>query len=193
VNRDDLPIRTERLLLRRFAPTDVPAILELSADEDVREAASELGTNEAEAAAYVSAQQAVEPWAHDALFDLAIERVEDHSLIGMLTLVRRTEHGELGYALRSDARGRGLATEAAAALIAHAFGSLALTQVIIETAAANRAARGVAERLGGQLFARYDDHGTRSVRYHLERDDWRAVEATRSLRGRRSGRPRPQR
>jgi RimJ/RimL family protein N-acetyltransferase len=166
---DGLPIRAERLLLRRFEPSDVPGILRLSADDDVRAAAAELGTTEAEAAAYVRVQQGIAPWTPDALFDLAIERVEDGELVGMLTLVRRARHGELGYALRSDTRGTGIATEAARALVDHAFGALGLDGVIIETAVHNRGARGVAARLGATLIAEYDDHGTPSVRYELRR------------------------
>jgi ribosomal-protein-alanine N-acetyltransferase len=167
MNDDGLPLRTPRLLLRRFEPSDVPGILGLSADADVRAAAAELGTTDEEAAGYVRTQQAIESWTPDALFDLAIERIEDGQLVGMLTLVRRARHGELGYALRSDARGAGLATEAARALVTHAFHALNLEGVVIETAVRNRGARGIAERLGATLVARYDDRGTPSVRYEL--------------------------
>lgn len=167
VSDDGLPLRTPRLLLRRFEAADVPGILRLSADADVRAAAAELGTTDDGAADYVRTQQAIESWAPDALFDLAIERVEDGQLVGMLTLVRRARHGELGYALRSDARGAGLATEAARAVVEHAFATLELEGIIIETAVRNRGARGVAERLGATQIARYDDHGTPSVRYEL--------------------------
>lgn len=166
---DGLPLDTPRLLLRRFELADVPGILGLSADADVRAAAAELGTTEEAAGAYVRTQLAIEPWTPDALFDLAIERIEDGQLVGMLTLVRRARHGELGYALRSDARGAGLATEAARALVDHAFAALDLHGVIIETAVRNRGARSIAERLGAALIARYDDHGTPSVRYELPR------------------------
>ena len=167
--RDDgLPILTRRLLLRRFEPSDVPAILELNADPDVYAAAANLGRTEEAAAAYV--QAALDAWQLDALFDLAIERVEDGALIGLLSLVRRANHGEVGYALDPNARGAGIATEAAGALVGYTFEALHLSEVIIETAVANRGARGVAARLGASLVARYDDHGTPSVRYHLARD-----------------------
>ena len=168
---DGLPIRTRRLLLRRFEPSDVPAILELNADPDVYAAAANLGATEEAAAAYVAEQAALDARQLDALFDLAIERVEDGALIGLLSLVRRTSHGEVGYALAPTARGAGIATEAAGALVRHTFEVLHLSEVIIETAAANRGARGVAARLNASLVARYDDHGTPSVRYHLVRDD----------------------
>lgn len=188
----DLAIRSERLLLRRFAVSDVPAILGLSAADDVRAAAAELGTTESQATAYVRTQDALTPFQLDGLFDLAIERVEDGSVVGMLTLVRRVGHGEVGYALRRDARGDGVATEAAAALVRHAFEVLGLPAVIVETAAVNRGARGVAERLGMDLVTTYRDHGVPSVRYLLDVAAWRASEA-RTPRRRRSGKHRPRR
>ena len=40
-----LPIHTDRLTLRRFAPGYVPVILRLSADPSVQAAAEELGAN----------------------------------------------------------------------------------------------------------------------------------------------------
>jgi RimJ/RimL family protein N-acetyltransferase len=170
---NDVQIRTRRLLLRRFAPSDIPAILELTADPDVYAAAANLGATEAEAAGYVHEQEALEAWQVDGVFDLAIERLEDGAIVGLLTLVRRagsgrSGFGEVGYALHPSARGAGLATEATTALVAHVFEVLKLPQVIIETAISNRGARGVAERLGAQVVAHYDDDGTPSTRYHLD-------------------------
>lgn len=55
---------------------------------------------------------------------------------------------ELGYRLRRDAWGRGLATEGARALLSHAFDTVGLARVRAETMAVNDASRGVLERLG---------------------------------------------
>ena len=55
---------------------------------------------------------------------------------------------ELGYRLRRDTWGRGLATEGSRALLDHAFGTLALPRVWAQTMAVNAGSRRVMERLG---------------------------------------------
>jgi ferredoxin-NADP reductase/RimJ/RimL family protein N-acetyltransferase/predicted pyridoxine 5'-phosphate oxidase superfamily flavin-nucleotide-binding protein len=170
---NDLAIESDRLVLRRFSSDDVPAILELSRDPGVHAAAPELGDNAAEAAAYVRTQNALEPWQPEAVFDLALERRSDGMLIGLVTLVRHGDDAEIGYAVRADARGEGLATEAARALIAHAFDVLGARLVFAETAEDNRAARRVAERAGLLRSDRAGPSAARAVRYELGREAWR--------------------
>jgi len=55
---------------------------------------------------------------------------------------------ELGYRLRRDAWGRGLATEGSRALLDHAFGTLGLPSVWAVTMAVNAGSRGVMTKLG---------------------------------------------
>ena len=125
----------------------------------MRSAAGELGTTQEEAKRYITQQRALEPFGPGVLFDLAIELRRNLSggrkVVGLLSLVcEGTAHGafgELGYALHSEARGRGLVTEASAALVSYAFRELRLTEVFVETAVTNLPARGVAERLGMRL------------------------------------------
>jgi ribosomal-protein-serine acetyltransferase len=57
-------------------------------------------------------------------------------------------HVELGYWLSRRAGGRGVMTNAVAALVAFCFAELGLNKVVIKCAAANTASRGVPERLG---------------------------------------------
>ena len=58
------------------------------------------------------------------------------------------ETAELGYRLRRDAWGRGLATEGSRALLDHAFRTLALPVVWAGTMAVNTGSRGVMAKLG---------------------------------------------
>jgi ribosomal-protein-alanine N-acetyltransferase len=58
---------------------------------------------------------------------------------------------ELGFLLRRDRWGLGLATEAAAAVIAHGFGVLGLTRLAAAVQAENRAAARVLEKNGFKL------------------------------------------
>lgn len=55
---------------------------------------------------------------------------------------------EIGWRLRPDAWGQGLATEAAQAALRFAFGPLALTEVVALTVPDNAASRRVMEKLG---------------------------------------------
>ncbi|HWO60369.1 MAG TPA: GNAT family protein [Umezawaea sp.] len=57
-------------------------------------------------------------------------------------------HVELGYWLSRRAGGRGVMTNAVAALVAFCFTELDLNKVVIKCAARNTASRGVPERLG---------------------------------------------
>lgn len=55
---------------------------------------------------------------------------------------------QIGYWLAPNARGRGIATRAARALVAHAFGSLDMHRLEIRCVNENAPSRAVAERLG---------------------------------------------
>jgi RimJ/RimL family protein N-acetyltransferase len=169
-----LPIEAERLILRRFAEGDEPALIWLSSDPELHAAADELGSTTEEAGLYISAQQAFEPFEHGALFDLAIELRDGPKVVGLLTLVRRDTVGELGYALHAEARGRGVVTEAATALVDYAFRELALTEVFVETATTNLPARGVAERLGMLLDESpvVTREGEPGVNYRIDAAGW---------------------
>ena len=58
---------------------------------------------------------------------------------------------ELGFLLRRDRWGQGLASEATAAVVAHAFGAMALTRLAAAALAPNAAARRVLEKSGFAL------------------------------------------
>jgi RimJ/RimL family protein N-acetyltransferase len=55
---------------------------------------------------------------------------------------------ELGWRLRRERWGEGLATEGAAAVVEHCFGTVGLDQLTAETMAVNAASRGVMRKLG---------------------------------------------
>ncbi len=168
-----LPLQTERLVLRRFALGDVSAVLRLSADPSVHSVAAELGSNERGARRYLEGQIALDEFEPGALFDLAIERREDGELIGMATVVRTEPSVEIGYALHSDARGRGYATETAGALVSLSFTEFGTPKVRAQVAPENAASRAVLERVGlrdtgGQFAVR--EAG--DLAYAISRAEW---------------------
>jgi RimJ/RimL family protein N-acetyltransferase len=144
-----LPIRTGRLLLRRFTEQDVADMLGYLAHPTVARATPEIEATEAGVRRYIKMQNSYAPFELDKCFDLAIERLIDGKVMGMLTLVRRkNDQGEIGYALGIDFRGRGYATEAAEGLMEYAFLELGLHRIQASTSSDNLDSYRVMERLG---------------------------------------------
>ncbi|MFB9312844.1 GNAT family N-acetyltransferase [Nocardioides plantarum] len=87
---------------------------------------------------------------------------------------------ELGYRLRRDAWGRGLATEGARALLTHGFGTVGLERVVAETMAVNTDSRAVLEKVGlvqvGARVEQWEDPlpGAElgEVDYEVRAEDW---------------------
>jgi RimJ/RimL family protein N-acetyltransferase len=98
---------------------------------------------------------------------------------------------ELGYRLRPRWWGQGLATEGAAALVAHAFEDLGASCVWGQTMTVNTGSRRVMERCGLRyvetFFADWgewiegSEHG--DVRYAIDRHDWLRARPRRGDRG----------
>jgi RimJ/RimL family protein N-acetyltransferase len=85
---------------------------------------------------------------------------------------------ELGYDVRSDHWGRGLATEAATAVRDHAFATLALPRLVSLIRRGNDASRRVAEKVGMRLDRDLSRDGTDYWLYAVARS-----EVARRLRG----------
>lgn len=158
-------LRTTHLLLRRFQASDVDDARAYRDDLEfarflphipqpfTRQDAEEL-----------VARNMTEPW--DTLPTFAVV-VDDH-VIGTVNLeidpTNRT--AMLGYAIARAHWGRGLATEAATAVIRWAFAVHDLVAIWASTDAANTRSRRVLEKLGMTLV----QGDTAEVRYELRRD-----------------------
>ena len=145
----DLPILTERLVLRRFTMEDVPALLELVREPSVARVMLGIEPTEASVRDYLAKQTSYQPFEQDRCFDLALERRRDDQVLGLLSLVRR-EHkkGEIGWALGTAHRGLGYVTEGAMALMAYGFATLGLHRIYATTSNVNTSSWRVMERLG---------------------------------------------
>ena len=173
---------TQRLRLRAPANADVAALFEIYKDAeamrywsrpamaDIAEAESLLGEFQSHAG-------------NEALFQWVIASREDDLAIGTCTLFRiETTHrrAELGYIVRRDHWGRGLASEALTAIVNFAFGTLGLHRIEADIDPRNiRSVRAVT-RLGfhfeGRLRERFFVAGEiqDSAIYGLLERDWRA-------------------
>jgi [ribosomal protein S5]-alanine N-acetyltransferase len=142
-------IVTERLELRPFAPGDEDAMALVFADADQlrfwgppldREAIRDrIARN-------------IESFRLDGFARCAIVLRDGGELVGDAGLTRTDVEGveeiELGWVVRPDRGGRGIATEAAAAWRDHAFGPLGLVRIVSMIRRENAPSRRVAEKIG---------------------------------------------
>jgi len=169
-------LRTERLWLRPIGPADAealhalwiePAVRRFLWDDRVIDRATVDGVIERSAASF-----AAEGFGH-----FALREREAGPLLGSCGLQRAAAHGEpeLLYSLAPGAFGRGLATEAARAVLEHAFTRLRLPRVLARADVPNRASVRVMERLGMQYAGEREEGGLRLVSYALASADWPAL------------------
>lgn len=105
------------------------------------------------------------------------EKAAPDAFVGWVLLIPDFAGGardiEIGWRLVRAAWGRGIASEAAAALVRHAFDTVRLPRVVADITAANAGSLNVARKLGMRRVGVVQD-GIPYVRHRLERDDLRA-------------------
>ena len=115
-----LPIRTERLLLRRFTLEDRARFLEYRRHPDVARYQSwDESYADADADEFFDEMTTAAEWRLGHWFQVAIERADDGRLLGDAAFWPDHDGGtvEIGYSLHPDAQGQGYASEAVTALI----------------------------------------------------------------------------
>lgn len=181
-------LRTERLLLRGWQDTDLAPFAELNADPIAMEHfPSTLDTEQSAA----MIERLRTRWREDGLSWWAVEELATGEFVGAVGLMRvdidapfndqEDPNTEIGWRLRRAAWGRGYATEAARAVVDHAFGDPSLDELVSFTVVANTRSRRVMEKLGMTHDADGDfahprvEPGTpwrHHVLYRLERSRW---------------------
>lgn len=170
MSASDAVLPTQRLVLRPLAEGDAPALWPYVSDPELPrhmtwEAHRELAQTEAFVSAMAKARAA------GTNFVWAMQR--DGVLVGLIGLhdVTRThlawrmDRAELGYWIGPAHQGQGLVTEAARALLRHAFAELGLHKVIVGCLRENVASRRVIEKLGFRLVGEQRDHAFRDGRW----------------------------
>ena len=139
----DLPIRTERLLLRSREPRDTDDLHAIYGRQDV----SEFLLTPSLARDELEDMLADRASAEEDGFGLVLEL--DGRVVGEVGLVFRSPTvAELSWVIHPDVGGRGLATEATAALIDLGFGHYACHRIFAELDPRNTASMRMCERLG---------------------------------------------
>jgi ribosomal-protein-alanine N-acetyltransferase len=150
-----MELRTERLLLRHWRAEDREPFAALNADPEVmRHFPAPLTRAESDAMADRVARQLDERGWGLWVVDLDAARSPEERFLGFVGLAvprfeaHFTPAVEIGWRLARAAWGKGYATEAAYAVLDHAFGPLGLEEVVSFTTVGNARSRAVMERIG---------------------------------------------
>jgi RimJ/RimL family protein N-acetyltransferase len=179
-------IESERLLLRRFADVDLAAFLAYLNDPLVARYQSWESYTEQQARAVIEEQKGLEPGTPGRWFTFAAELKETGALIGHVALSVKADdprQAEIGFTFAREQHGRGLAREAAEAVLDYVFGVLEMHRVVAVTDCENE--RSVA--LLGRLGMRREGHFVENIwfkgawgseyLYALLRKEWLAKRA----------------
>ncbi|MFB9834841.1 GNAT family N-acetyltransferase [Actinoallomurus acaciae] len=188
----ELPIKTERLLLRLYAEGDLDDLVDIQSRPDVtrylywgpRDRTQSRGSLAEKIAASGLAKEG------DNL-TLAVELPEAGKVIGDVQLFWTSEkhrQGEIGYIFHPDFGGRGYATEAAEVILRLGFEELGLHRLVGRLDGRNTASARVLERLGMRREAHLVQNEmvkgewTDEVVYAVLEDEWRARRDVRTAR-----------
>lgn len=166
-------LTTERLLMRPFTPADTDAIYAACQDPQVQRWTTVPSPYLREHAEHFATTHAPEAWASGAAAMFAVTDLDTGALLASVGLHfdRGRDDGiaEVGYWAAACARGRGVTTEAVAAICRWGFTSCGVERVDWYAEVGNFPSRRVAEKVGFMI------EGT--LRSFLRRPDGRRVDA----------------
>jgi 3-dehydroquinate dehydratase/shikimate dehydrogenase len=158
---NDFVLKTKRVGLRKYCPTDLEAFAAMNADPQVMEFFPEFAKLSPDEAKDVMErmnaridQQGFGFW--------AAENLDDHQLMGFIGIqqipyeTEFTPAVEIGWRLAVNYWGKGLATEGAEACLSYAFGELDLERIVSFTTPLNERSIRVMQRLGMTQCGSFD-------------------------------------
>lgn len=174
-------IQTERLILRTIAETDVEGIFALDSDPAVHEF---LGNKPIktlaqaqEVVAYIRKQYKTHGIGR---FAVICKHTED--FIGWSGLkyedgIREYSYYDLGYRLRKQYWGKGIATETAIASLKYGFEALKLEKIAAGADIQNIGSNRVLQKAGFKLIETFEFQNAPHNWYELTKDEWASLEA----------------
>jgi RimJ/RimL family protein N-acetyltransferase len=144
-------IESARLVLRRFADADLAPLLAYLNDPLVARYQSWESYTEEQARDVIERQKGLEPGRPGQWFTFAAELKESKALVGHVALsVKEADHrqAEMGFTFAREYQGRGLAREAAEAVLDYAFTELGMHRVVAVTDCENERSVALLGRLG---------------------------------------------
>lgn len=184
---DELNIETERLLLRRFSPSDVPTLVNLAGAKEIAATTARIPHPYTDQDAFDWLQVQARMHAHGTGVPMGVILKGENTLIGAVGLELASDdqpfakhRGELGYWIGVSYWGNGYATEAARAMIAYGFESLGLSRIYAQHMSSNPASGRILTKLGmtneGMLRQHHKRFGSMHDmhQYGILRDEWEA-------------------
>lgn len=178
-----LPLKSPRLVLRRFVTHDAPDFAAYRADPSVARYQDWESCSLPEAIAFIRRQRRQVPGAPGGWTQIALALTGSDALIGDLGLHRHAadpRQATIGVTLARAYQGQGYATEALTALLDHLFRQMDLHRVVAEVDPRNRPSWTLLERLG----LRREGHRVESAwfkgewadeyLYAIRREEWPA-------------------
>ncbi len=158
----DTIIETRRLILRQWRDSDLQAMAEINQDPQVMEHFPAPKTFE-ETGNFIAANRVL--YKQEGYFLYAVELKDTHDFIGWVGLNPVDEQipcapaVEIGWRIAAKYWSQGYATEAAQAVVDHAFNTLGLNELVSFTATTNKRSEKLMQRLGFVHHASEDfDH-----------------------------------
>ena len=146
-------LETERLMLRRFTVDDAPFVLTLLNEPSFVRYIGDKMVRDLESARNYLLNGPIASYERNGFGLYAMELKESHTLTGMCGFLKRNElpDPDIGFALLPDFWGKGLAFEAAAAVMKDGRERLNIHRVLAITSLDNDASINLLQRLGFRL------------------------------------------
>jgi len=170
-------LATRRLLLEPRTVADNASCFELDSDAEVVRFIAVPWADEAEHKAFIEARTRG-PYPLGQGYWTIRQKSEPTRFLGWVLLMPLDAMGpeiEIGWRLRRDAWGVGRATEAARAVLDHAFVTLGLPEVVADIHPENRRSIRVAEKIGLILRGRRLHHGEPHLHYAMTSAEYRVA------------------
>jgi [ribosomal protein S5]-alanine N-acetyltransferase len=169
-------IQTSRFILRPFTPSDAEGIFQMDSDPEVHRF---LGNRpiESKAQAQAIVDSVLHQYTENGIGRLVIEDKHTGEFIGWSGLkleknLRAFEYYDLGYRLRREFWGKGIATEVAIASLKMGFGELRLKEICAAAHVDNLTSSHILTKLGLILREQFIHDGDLCNWYGLQKSEW---------------------
>jgi RimJ/RimL family protein N-acetyltransferase len=143
------PLRTDRLVIRRFESADLADFCAYQADPAVREFQHGEAMSAEQAASYLAAQAVIGEREIGSWHGYAVEHVESGSMIGDVGVYLESEvEGDVGFQFHPAFHRQGYGGEAMGAFLTYAFTALGLDRITAGCDQGNDASLALLARLG---------------------------------------------
>jgi RimJ/RimL family protein N-acetyltransferase len=172
-------IETKRLHYRMLSPHDLDALVVMVSDPEVmKHLGAEAGAVVSREETRVILEKMIDFWAQHGCGRWAVINKENGDLIGLCGFRLLDSTPELFYLFAKDAWGKGLATEAAGAMLGYGFRELGFERIVAATRHGNAASIRVLTKIGMRYEKEISHSGINAVFYAATREEYQLDDST---------------